>query len=312
MGKHYEAFRKLMKHRGVAEALMRERLPRNIAKRITGKPTLLSESFIETSMKNAFADAVLRVPLKGEDACVFCVVEHQRTEERFVLVQLLRYMTSLYAWLATHERESLPLVIPLIIYNGASPWLSEHPGLKRGLLSLKAAATPASELIPAIEAQLATLKDDPPASQFFLNYLKDVLPEDRLGGLVNVVTKYNEEGDPPVRTIRQHLDSLARRRGDRLAVKLANKMAARLATEMATKLAIERADERARPRIRKAATQARTTTLRDNVRRLVSSRFKKPKSDLDERLAGADAATLEKWFDAALSAKSARAVFASH
>lgn len=341
---HDKAFRRLMKERGVAEALVRERLPRDLARRISGPPTLLSETFIEASMKSSFADAVLRVPLRGEDAYVFCVVEHKRAEEKFVLVQVLRYVTAVYAWLAATEKETLPLVVPLIIHNGAAPWrgprrfrdllrvkpraarstvdfevtvldlnvepvarLSRHAGLKGGLLSLKAAATASTQLEPVIVSLLKTLETDTSAAHFFFRYLRQALTRDAVEVFERVVTEYRQEKEPRMQSIDEYLKSLARRRGDRRAARLAKPMAEQLAKPMAEQLA----EQLARVRTRRAANHARTATLRENLRQLVEARFKTRPANFDSLLAEADATTLQKWFDAALTAKSARQVFAS-
>ena len=82
VGAHDKAFRKLMKEKGVADALLRERLPRALVRRFAGPPQLLSESFVDDRLKGAFADVVIRVPLRGgDDAYVYCLVEHKRTSE---------------------------------------------------------------------------------------------------------------------------------------------------------------------------------------------------------------------------------------
>lgn len=361
MGLHDKAFRRVMKGRGVAEALMRERLPVDLTRRISGPPTLLSESFIDSSMKGSFADAVLRVPLNGTAAYVYCVVEHKRSEEKFVLVQVLRYLTALYVWLATTESETLPLVVPLIIHNAQTPWrgprrfrellrvkpasvlatidfevtvldltvepiesLSSHAELKGGLLSLKAAATPTERLEPVIVSLLETLEGDPSAAHFFIRYLLQVLPSDALEVFERVVTDYRQQKEPQMQTIEEYLHSLARRRGDRRAVRLAKPLAKEMAEKMARPIAEQMArpiaeqmakpiaEQMARLRTRRVANTVRTATLRSNLRQLIDARFKAKPANLDELLADADASTLQKWFDAALTAKSARAVFASH
>lgn len=99
-----------------------------------------------------------------------------------------------------------------------------------------------------------------------------------------------------MQTIEEYLISLARRR----ARPLAKKMAGPIAEKMT------------RVRTRRVADQTRAATLRANLRQLIETRFKTRPANLDTLLADADATTLQKWFDAALTARSARAVFASH
>lgn len=112
-----------MKEKGVAAALVRERLPASLVACMSGAPTLLLESFVEASLKGTEADVVLRLPLRGGDAHVYCVLEHKRTAERHVLVQVLRYVTALTAWQVKNApQRPPPLVVPLVIYNGERRW----------------------------------------------------------------------------------------------------------------------------------------------------------------------------------------------
>lgn len=213
---HDKLFKRLMKEDGVAEALMRERLPPAVSNRIAGPPELLSESFVEASMKGLYADAVLRVPLKGdESALVYCIVEHKRVEDRHVLLQLLRYLTAVYSHLATTQPGRLPLVLPLIIYNGESDWvgplhfgsliehraslrrhaldfevlfldvartpleqLSLNPALKAGLLAMRATASSLEQLeqlLPDLLDQLERAFEHS-TTQLFINYLLTAAP----------------------------------------------------------------------------------------------------------------------------------------
>lgn len=123
MGPHDKAFRRLTKEKGVAEALLRERLSASLVARFAGPPEHLSESFIDDSLKDHVADIVLRVRLKGgAAACVYCLLEHKRTQEALLLVQVLRYITAIYAQFARSGGPPLPMVVPLIIYNGDERW----------------------------------------------------------------------------------------------------------------------------------------------------------------------------------------------
>jgi hypothetical protein len=110
---------------GVAEALVRERLPPALVRRIVGPPERLPESFIDESLRASVADLVLRCRLRGgRVAYVYCVVEHKRTHERFALIQVLRYLTMAYARLFKERRRerTLPNVIALLVYNGSARW----------------------------------------------------------------------------------------------------------------------------------------------------------------------------------------------
>lgn len=87
-------------------------------------PEVVEGSFVDESLKAHQTDRLYRVRLRtGRAAYVYCLVEHKSWPDRRVPLQLLRYLTRIYTSLPT-ERESglLPLVVPLIVYNGGEPW----------------------------------------------------------------------------------------------------------------------------------------------------------------------------------------------
>ena len=80
----------------------------------------------------------------------------------------------------------------------------------------------------------------------------------------------------------------------------------------AAKVAARKAARKAaRTAAKAAARNSAETVTRQKLRRVLDTRFKSLPADVDERLARADLALLDKWFDAALTARSARAVFAA-
>ncbi|MGV3621162.1 MAG: Rpn family recombination-promoting nuclease/putative transposase [Archangium sp.] len=217
---HDTLFKRLIKEKGVADALLRHQLPYAIAKRIDGPAELLPESFIEASMKGLYADAVIKVPLKNaESAFVYCIVEHKRTEDRQVLLGLLRYLTAVYSYLAKTHPKRLPVVIPLIIYNGVEDWLSPmrfsalvdhrntlrrhvidfevlffdvvrtpidaipwHPPLRAGLLAMRTTALTGEAFEWGLRELLYQLntEEDESTKQLFINYLVTNATEDTL------------------------------------------------------------------------------------------------------------------------------------
>ena len=254
MGPHDKAFRKLMREDGVAEALLRERLPASLVARFAGPPRHLSESFVDGSGRGHVADVVLSVELTGgESAVVLFVVEHKRTEGAFVLVQVLRYLTSLYEQLARAPGTGrLPVVVPLIIYNGDAPWvgprrfsdlleasvevkrlsvdfevvlldvgaeparaLSAHPTLKGGLLGLKAAATPLTGLGPVLGQMVGALADEESTLRFFLQYLMTVVGRDALPLVERAAQQQGQGKEKAMQTISEFLESKGYRRGKR-------------------------------------------------------------------------------------------------
>lgn len=314
MGAHDKAFRRLLKEPGAAEALLRERLPRSLVRRMAGPPVLLSESFVDDAMKSSFADAVLSVPLTGDDAAlVYCVVEHKSVREPRALVQMLRYLSAVYAWLDRKtKRGPLPLVVPMLVYSGRRRWsgprrfrelldvtpalaaltldfgvvlldvgaesldaLSRHATLKGGLLALRAAVTPIDRLAPVLDGLLGTLSAGS-TRDFVLGYLLDVMTADSLAVLEASLVKHARK-ERKMQTIAEYFVARGYRRGRRTS----------------------RAEVRA----------AKAEAMRGALRSLLAARFKRQAARFDERLDAADADTLQAWFDAALTAKTLKQVF---
>jgi predicted transposase YdaD len=335
MGMHDNAFRKLMKERGVAEALLRERLPEGVVRRFAGPPQLLSESFVGEALDGSFADVVLRVPLLGgEDAFVYCLIEHKRSEHHFVLVQVLRYLAALYAQLARDRAGGLlPAVVPLIIYNGDARWsgprrfselldadlatqalsiafevllldlgaesiatLSQHATLRGGLLGLKAAATPFSQFEEVLSSMFDTLGDDPSTLAFLIKYLLRVSEPE----VLPVIDRLLRGKEKAMQTAEEYLLAKAYRRAKR---ELTKKMEKELTEKMEKEL--EKGREEGRE-------EGREDALRTSLRFTLTRRFKRIPASVEEKLAAADGATLQRWFEAALDAKSLKAVFATN
>ncbi len=328
MGRHDRVFRALMAEPGVAEALLRERLPRSLVASFSGPPEALPEHFIDESLRASIADQVLRVPRRGgRDGYVYCLLEHKRTPDVFVLVQVLRYVAALYTRLAKKpgRARTLPPVVAIVVYNGEPRWkgprrfseligtsrelrrlcvdfevilvdvgaepanqLSGHQTLKGGLLALKSAAVGEREQPALIRSVISALKNDRSTLTTFLGYLGGVAGKEGLP-LVQRALEEDDQEDA-MQTINQYLEMLGRRKGMRAGLKKG----------------LEKGLAKGLEEGRRAAESA----LRRSLTRLLKKRFKKIPASVDAKLAEADAATLENWLDAAIDARSLRAIFA--
>jgi predicted transposase/invertase (TIGR01784 family) len=81
-----------------------------------------SGSYIDDDLRKRFSDVVYRLDLLDKTSCVYFYVllEHQSTPERLMPVRILRYTLEI---INKHirdygESEKLPLVMPLVFYNG--------------------------------------------------------------------------------------------------------------------------------------------------------------------------------------------------
>ena len=74
--------------------------------------------------KSHRADLVFRARLKGSEAYILVLVEHQSTADVMMPWRVLLYMVGIWrGWLAVHPGAvSLPPIVPVVIYNGRQPW----------------------------------------------------------------------------------------------------------------------------------------------------------------------------------------------
>ena len=86
------------------------------------------DSFVDEHLREQFSDLLYRVDLnEGMDGLVYMLFEHKSYPDKFVAVQLLRYMGAIWEqWLkgqkgATTAR--LPVIIPIVFYHGAETWI---------------------------------------------------------------------------------------------------------------------------------------------------------------------------------------------
>ncbi len=128
---HDEFFKRLLDRPGAAAALLRERLPPEVAVRLApDDPEALPGSFIRDDLREVRTDRLYRVrTTDGEAAFVYVLVEHKSRPDPRLGLQLLGYLAEI--WREWDEREGrdsegrrrrLPPVFPLVVYHGATPW----------------------------------------------------------------------------------------------------------------------------------------------------------------------------------------------
>lgn len=82
------------------------------------KITVEKESYIEESLNKKYSDIVYKVATKNnEEAFVYCLIEHQSTADYWTAFRLWKY-TLLLCERHKKQRDKLPLVYNLVIYNG--------------------------------------------------------------------------------------------------------------------------------------------------------------------------------------------------
>lgn len=103
-----------------------ERLPADIASRLTNEPPELVEgTFIDSKMQRTQSDVLLRVNLtNGQPMLIYLLIEHKSYRDWFASVQLLRYQTRIITRLSRKLKqfEKLPPIYSLLVYHGEKSW----------------------------------------------------------------------------------------------------------------------------------------------------------------------------------------------
>ncbi|EIW7463030.1 Rpn family recombination-promoting nuclease/putative transposase [Escherichia coli] len=116
---HDAAFRAFMASPEVARDFVELHLPEEY-RQLCDVSTLRLEpcTFVDQDLKQYACDALFSMKtVSGEDGYIYCLVEHQSTENAFMAFRMLRYAVAAMQRHFEQYRE-LPLVIPLLFYHG--------------------------------------------------------------------------------------------------------------------------------------------------------------------------------------------------
>ena len=111
-----------------AAGFLRHNLPLDLAAKIDFRTlTPVKDSFVSEDFEKFFADLVFQCTLTdGQDASIYILLEHKSVPSPACAVQLLRYMVMLWEDALRSPAPSLPVVIPIVIYHGSSPWTGKQ------------------------------------------------------------------------------------------------------------------------------------------------------------------------------------------
>ncbi|WP_250311324.1 Rpn family recombination-promoting nuclease/putative transposase [Rickettsia endosymbiont of Oedothorax gibbosus] len=141
--KHDKIFRKSMENPIVAQEFLATHLPKDVLALINSTSLKLEkDSFIEPDLSETISDVLFSVKFNDQDGYIFLLFEHQSTVDKMMAFRLFKYMINICdLYLTTNPKaKSLPLIYPLIIYNGKKKYnaslniwnLFSHPDLARG------------------------------------------------------------------------------------------------------------------------------------------------------------------------------------
>ena len=124
---HDKLFKALTDDPKVAGALIRERLPADIAALLSDAPPEPVEGgFIDEELQGSQSDRLFKVrTVGGGEAFLYVLVEHKSASDPGLPLQLLGYMLRIWRRHAGRDPaklRALPAIIPLVLYHGARIW----------------------------------------------------------------------------------------------------------------------------------------------------------------------------------------------
>lgn len=102
-------------------------LPKYIGEKLLWDTLRPSEAtFIDEDLRSHFADAVFEIDALSKlgkgDLQISILIEHKSNQDRYVVLQLMRYLYNAYNSQVEQSRYRLMPVIPIVIYHGTEQW----------------------------------------------------------------------------------------------------------------------------------------------------------------------------------------------
>ncbi len=123
--KHDQIFRKAMENPLVAHEFLNAHLPKHI-KALIDFPSLKFEntSFIEQNLRDSISDVLFSAKFDSKDGYLFLLIEHQSSADHFMAYRMFKYLINICDryLILNPKTKTLPLVYPLIFYNGTEKY----------------------------------------------------------------------------------------------------------------------------------------------------------------------------------------------
>ena len=120
--KHDPFVRKCLTDLSVAKEFLQNYLPATIKDKCDfSKLSIAPGSYIEDDLKTHASDVVYKIDLKDDAGCLYIygLIEHQSSAIKLMQYRILRYqMAIIQKHMEEHKGEELPLVMPIVFYNG--------------------------------------------------------------------------------------------------------------------------------------------------------------------------------------------------
>ncbi len=119
---HDTFFRETMSHKEVAADFLANYLPAIVLEQIKlDTLAITKDPFVDKKQTAHYSDLLYQVKLTGDrPALVYFLFEHKSYPDRFISLQLLRYLLEIWELYRKQHKntKTLPLIIPIVVYHG--------------------------------------------------------------------------------------------------------------------------------------------------------------------------------------------------
>ena len=119
---HDTFFRETMSHKEVAADFLANYLPAGLLGHVQLETlSITKDTFVDKKQAAHYSDVLYQVKLTGNrPGFVYFLFEHKSYPDRFISLQLLRYMTEIWELYRKQHKDTkiLPLIIPIVVYHG--------------------------------------------------------------------------------------------------------------------------------------------------------------------------------------------------
>ena len=121
---HDSLFRQVFSDKEHAASFLQSYLPAHILNLLDlDMLTICKDSFVDKDLRYHYSDILYQTNIKSTPCFIYFLFEHKRTCKQDIALQLLRYMVRIWElYLKQKNPLPLPIIIPLVIYNGKHKW----------------------------------------------------------------------------------------------------------------------------------------------------------------------------------------------
>ena len=122
---HDAAFKSAFQKKEVALSFFQNYFPQEIRQHIDFNHLELgNKTYVDEKLREKHSDIIYKTKLKGSDAFLYILFEHQSTPDPMMIFRLLCYMVNIWKeYLDQHpETKCLPVIFPAVLYHGKTKW----------------------------------------------------------------------------------------------------------------------------------------------------------------------------------------------